>query len=179
MLYIYIYIYIYITNIYIHNIYKQPIYIYTHTYVKFVPKCIIFKTIRKFAIVNANFDSYCSFCLFGSYIAHFLLLFHYFFNFQIGFFHETLVDQNFGKAKFWQNYVIWTYIQTSDFCSIFGRDRTTQPSQKAYNLYIYICILEEHFIGYHILFTKHQKLFLFLRNRPFSNTTIFADVSKN
>ena len=32
------------------------------------------------------------------------------------FFHETLVDQNFGKPKFWQNFVIWTYIQASDFC---------------------------------------------------------------
>ena len=43
----------------------------------------------------------------------------------------------------------------------------------------YIYILKEHFIGYHILFTKHKKMFLFWRNRPFSNTLIFANVIKN
>ena len=32
------------------------------------------------------------------------------------FFSWNLVDQNFGKPKFWQNFVIWTYIQASDFC---------------------------------------------------------------
>ena len=33
---------------------------------------------------------------------------------------------------------------------------------------------ENHFIGYHIPFTKHKKLFLFWRNRFFSNTLIFC-----
>ena len=42
-------------------------------------------------------------------------------------------------------------------------------------IYIYIYILKEHFSGYHILFTKHRKLFLFLRNTLFSKTVIFAD----
>ena len=37
-------------------------------------------------------------------------------------------------------------------------------------------ILKDIFIGYHILFTKHKKLFLFWRNRLFANTLIFADV---
>ena len=32
------------------------------------------------------------------------------------FFYETLVDQSFGKPKFCQNFVVWTYIQASDFC---------------------------------------------------------------
>ena len=41
---------------------------------------------------------------------------------------------------------------------------------------------KEHFIDYHILFAKHTKLFLFWRNRSFSNSLIllvFADVSEN
>ena len=46
-------------------------------------------------------------------------------------------------------------------------------SQLKDNLYIYI--LKERFIGYHILFTKNKKLFLFLRNTPFSNILIFAN----
>ena len=37
-------------------------------------------------------------------------------------------------------------------------------------------ILKDIFIGYHILFTRHKKLFLFWRNRLFANTLIFADV---
>ena len=56
------------------------------------------------------------------------------------------------------------------FWSIYVSDKTTQPSQKPCNLYI----LEEHFIGYHVLYTKPKKLFLFLRNRLFSNTLTFA-----
>ena len=38
-----------------------------------------------------------------------------------------------------------------------------------------IYILKGHFIGYHILFTKHKKVFLLWRNWPFSKTLIFAD----
>ena len=43
---------------------------------------------------------------------------------------------------------------------------------KRHVTYIYS---ERNFIGYRILFTKHKKLFLFLRNRPFNNTLTFAD----
>ena len=39
------------------------------------------------------------------------------------------------KTKIWQHFVIRTYIQAYDFFSIFGSDRTTQPLQKACNLY--------------------------------------------
>ena len=39
-------------------------------------------------------------------------------------------------------------------------------------------ILKENFIGYHILFTKHKKLFLFWKNRPFNNNLIFAGTKK-
>ena len=87
-------------------------------------------------------------------------------------FHETLVDQNFGKPKFWQNFVIWIHIQASDFCSIFGRDRTTQPSQNACNLYRFWRNILLAIISF---LQNTKKLFLFLRNGPFSNTLIFAD----
>ena len=51
-------------------------------------KCAKLRHFQKqvFAIINAIFDSYCSFCLFGSYITHFLVLFHWFIDFWIGFF---------------------------------------------------------------------------------------------
>ena len=43
---------------------------------------------------------------------------------------------------------------------------------KRHVTYIYF---ERTFYGYRILFTKHKKLFLFLTNKPLSNTLIFSD----
>ena len=78
-----------------------------------------------FENINAIFDSYCSFCLFGSYVTNIFVLFHW------------SSWQKFWETKVLTNFVIWTYIQASGSCSIFGRDRTTQPSQKACNLYTF------------------------------------------
>ena len=64
-----------------------------------VSNCVNFKTIR-FLRLSMQFSILIA-VLFGSYITHFVL-----------------VDQNFGKPKFWQNFVIWTYIQASDFCCL-------------------------------------------------------------
>ena len=49
-----------------------------------------------------------------------------------------------------------------------GYDNTAKPKGIIYTL-------KEHFIDYHMFFTKHKRLFLFWRNRPFNNTLIFAD----
>ena len=65
-----------------------------------------FQNHQVFAIINAIFNFYYTFsCV--------ISLIYWFFN---RFFYETLVDQNLGKPKFFQNFVIWTYIQASDFC---------------------------------------------------------------
>ena len=94
-------------------------------------------------------------------------------------FHETLVDQSFGKPKFWQNFVIFTYIQASDFCSILLRHRTTQPSQNSFNL----CIFWKNILLAIISFLQSRKNgFCFwevdLSAIPYF-LLIFAGISKN
>ena len=89
--------------------------LWRHNNVTSVPSCIIFKTIRflqfsmQFLILIPVFfvwPIYYTFCCAISLICWFLNRI----------FHEKLVDENFGKPKFWQNFVIRTYIQASHFC---------------------------------------------------------------
>ena len=63
-------------------------------------------------------------------------------------------------------------IKVLSFWSIFGRGRTTKPSQNACNLYIFWKKILLAIISF---WQNTKKLFLFWRNRPFSNTLIFAD----
>ena len=53
----------------------------------------------QFSILIASF-------IFLAHILHMLLCYFIDLLFLNRFFHETLVDQNFGKAKFWQNFDI-------------------------------------------------------------------------
>ena len=59
-----------------------------------------FQNHQNFAIINAILDSYCSFCLFSSYIKHFVVLFHWFIDFWIGF------SWNISWSKFWETKVL-------------------------------------------------------------------------
>ena len=67
-------------------------------------------------------DYQCNFCFLLRFL--FVWLIYYTFCYVISLiywflnrvFHETLIDQSFGKPRFWQNFVVSTYIQASDFC---------------------------------------------------------------
>ena len=59
-----------------------------------------FQSHQNFQIINAIFDSYCIFCLFGSYIAHFFVLFHWFIDFWIGYFMKHQLIKLLGNQSF-------------------------------------------------------------------------------
>ena len=65
-------------------------------------------------------------------------------------------------------------LASTNFC-IFGPFLEMVGEQNQIKRHVTYIYSEITFFGYHILFTKHKKLFLFWRNRPFSKTQIFAD----
>ena len=73
--YIYIYMYLYIWLLYEPNVLTMVMTWWCHIMTSlWRHECVKFRHFQNhqiFVIINAIFDSYCSFCLFGSYITHF------------------------------------------------------------------------------------------------------------